>query len=169
MVWCVCGVCVWCVCGVCCGVCCAVCGWQRDLNVFAREELSLKVIKVFKERAVSRQKPIHRGPYRLFSYRLTDAMFLLTTRPLSETKYDEQNPTPNCPIMEMSPPPLMASMKALVPDLALVPRWFTSSFFCQPMPEFSIVMVELVLSGMIEPNAAQVTLYAFACWLDLLL
>ena len=61
--WCVVCVCVvfeWCVCVLC------LTGWRRDLNVFAREELSLKVIKVFKERAVSRQKPIHRGPYRLF-------------------------------------------------------------------------------------------------------
>ena len=40
-------------------------------------------------------------------------------------------------------------MKALVPDLALVPRLFTNSFFVMPMPESSIWIVEVVLSGMI--------------------
>ena len=39
----------------------------------------------------------------------------------------------------------MASMKALVPDLAIVPRLFTSSFFVMPIPESSMVTVELNL------------------------
>eukprot|EP00408_Alexandrium_pacificum_P064609 CAMPEP_0171171618 /NCGR_PEP_ID=MMETSP0790-20130122/9307_1 /TAXON_ID=2925 /ORGANISM="Alexandrium catenella, Strain OF101" /LENGTH=45 /DNA_ID= /DNA_START= /DNA_END= /DNA_ORIENTATION= len=43
----------------------------------------------------------------------------------------------------------MASMKALVPDLAMVPKLLMSSFFVMPMPESSMVIVELVLSGMI--------------------
>eukprot|EP00444_Apocalathium_aciculiferum_P000970 CAMPEP_0183394302 /NCGR_PEP_ID=MMETSP0370-20130417/8484_1 /TAXON_ID=268820 /ORGANISM="Peridinium aciculiferum, Strain PAER-2" /LENGTH=38 /DNA_ID= /DNA_START= /DNA_END= /DNA_ORIENTATION= len=36
--------------------------------------------------------------------------------------------------MEMSPPAAMASMKALVPDFAMVPRLLMSSFFVMPMP-----------------------------------
>ena len=53
---------VWCaVCGVQCVVCgvrCVVCGcWRRDLNMFAREELSLRVMEdeTVKEWAVSTQ------------------------------------------------------------------------------------------------------------------
>jgi len=51
--------------------------------------------------------------------------------------------------MEISPPAAIASIKALVPDLAMVPKLLMSSFFVIPMPESSIVIVELVLSGMI--------------------
>eukprot|EP00427_Karlodinium_veneficum_P019261 CAMPEP_0169127212 /NCGR_PEP_ID=MMETSP1015-20121227/35883_1 /TAXON_ID=342587 /ORGANISM="Karlodinium micrum, Strain CCMP2283" /LENGTH=53 /DNA_ID=CAMNT_0009190971 /DNA_START=102 /DNA_END=263 /DNA_ORIENTATION=+ len=51
--------------------------------------------------------------------------------------------------MEISPPAAMASMKALVPDFAMVPKLLISSFLVMPIPESSIVMVELVLSGII--------------------
>ena len=51
--------------------------------------------------------------------------------------------------MEMSPPAAMASMKALVPDLAMVPKLLMSSFLVMPMPESSMVKVEFVLSGTI--------------------
>ena len=44
-------------------LCLCLCCWQRDLNVFAREELSLKVVKVCKERAVSRQKAFSSRPF----------------------------------------------------------------------------------------------------------
>ena len=44
----------------------------------------------------------------------------------------------------------MASMKALVPDLAIVPSLSTSSLFFMSAPESSIVSVELDLSGMIK-------------------
>ena len=49
----------------------------------------------------------------------------------------------------MSPPAAIASMNALVPDFAMVPRLLISSFFVMPMPESSMVKVEFVLSGMI--------------------
>ena len=51
--------------------------------------------------------------------------------------------------MEMSPPAAIASMKALVPDLAIVPKLLMSSFLVMPMPESSMVNVEFVLSGTI--------------------
>jgi len=51
--------------------------------------------------------------------------------------------------MEMSPPADIASMNALVPDFAIVPRLLTNSFFVIPMPESSMVRVEFVLSGTI--------------------
>ena len=51
--------------------------------------------------------------------------------------------------MEMSPPAAMASIKALVPDLAMVPKLLMSSFLVMPMPESSMVKVEFVLSGTI--------------------
>ena len=38
---------------------------------------------------------------------------------------------------------------ALVPDLAMVPKLLINSFFVMPIPESSMVSVELVLSGMI--------------------
>lgn len=41
----------------------------------------------------------------------------------------------------MSAPALRASMKALVPDLAMVPRLFTRSAFVMPIPESSMVNV----------------------------
>ena len=43
----------------------------------------------------------------------------------------------------------MASMKAFVPDLAIVPKLLINSFLVMPMPESSMVKVEFVLSGMI--------------------
>ena len=43
----------------------------------------------------------------------------------------------------------LASMKALVPDFAMVPKLLINSFLVMPMPESSMVKVELVLSGMI--------------------
>ena len=49
----------------------------------------------------------------------------------------------------MSPPAAIASMNALVPDFAMVPRLLISSFLVMPMPESSMVKVEFVLSGMI--------------------
>merc|ERR1712032_1700932 len=52
-------------------------------------------------------------------------------------------------IKKISPPAAIASMKALVPDLAIVPRLLISSFLVMPMPKSSMVIVELVLSGMI--------------------
>ena len=51
--------------------------------------------------------------------------------------------------MLMSPPAAIASMNALVPDFAMVPRLLISSFLVMPMPESSMVKVEFVLSGMI--------------------
>ena len=52
----------------------------------------------------------------------------------------------------MSPPALMATKKALVPDSAIVPKLNTSSFFVVPKPESSNVTVELVLSGKKPPT-----------------
>ena len=43
----------------------------------------------------------------------------------------------------------VASMNALVPDFAMVPRLLISSFLVMPMPESSMVKVEFVLSGII--------------------
>ena len=43
----------------------------------------------------------------------------------------------------MSAPALRASMKALVPDLAMVPRLFTRSALVMPIPESSMVRVLL--------------------------
>ena len=40
----------------------------------------------------------------------------------------------------------MASMKALVPDLAIVPKLLMSSFFVMPTPGYSIIRVDFVLS-----------------------
>lgn len=40
----------------------------------------------------------------------------------------------------------MTSMKALLPDFAMVPKLLMSSFFVMPMAESSIVIVEFVLS-----------------------
>ena len=43
----------------------------------------------------------------------------------------------------------MCIRDSLVPDLAMVPRLLMSSFLVMPMPESSMVKVELVLSGTI--------------------
>ena len=43
----------------------------------------------------------------------------------------------------MSAPALRASMKALVPDLAMVPKLFTRSALVMPIPESSMVKVLL--------------------------
>lgn len=43
----------------------------------------------------------------------------------------------------MSAPALRASMKALVPDLAMVPRLLTRSALVMPIPESSMVRVLL--------------------------
>lgn len=43
----------------------------------------------------------------------------------------------------MSAPALRASMKALVPDLAMVPKLLTRSALVMPIPESSIVKVLL--------------------------
>ena len=43
----------------------------------------------------------------------------------------------------------LASMKALVPDFAMVPKLLISSFLVMPIPESSMVKVEFVLSGTI--------------------
>jgi len=49
----------------------------------------------------------------------------------------------------MSAPAETASMNALVPDLAMVPKLFISSDLVMPMPVSHIVSVLLVLSGII--------------------
>ena len=46
----------------------------------------------------------------------SESVCLLTTQTLSETKQAQSNPTQNCPIVNMSPPTLRASMESLVPD-----------------------------------------------------
>jgi hypothetical protein len=77
----------------------------------------------------------------------------------------------NCPIMEMSAPEERASMKALVPDLAIVPRLLTRSAlvtasrrrgqfrsllpkrkdsYALPIPESRMVRVPLALSGVMR-------------------
>ena len=43
-------------------------------------------------------------------------------------------------------------MKALVPDLAIVPRFLISSDLVMPIPESQIVSVLFALSGMIVMN-----------------
>ena len=55
----------------------------------------------------------------------------------------------SCAFRTPSPPAAMASMKAFVPDLAIVPKLLINSFLVMPIPESSIVKVEFVLSGMI--------------------
>jgi hypothetical protein len=49
--------------------------------------------------------------------------------------------------MEMSAPACSASMNALVPDLAIVPRLLIMSALVMPMPVSSIVSVLLALSA----------------------
>ena len=49
--------------------------------------------------------------------------------------------------MLMSPPAAIASMNALVPDFAMVPRLLISSFLVMPMPESSMVKVGVRLVG----------------------
>jgi len=49
----------------------------------------------------------------------------------------------------MSAPAEIASMNALVPDLAIVPKLLISSDLVMPMPVSHIVSVLLVLSGII--------------------
>ena len=51
--------------------------------------------------------------------------------------------------MLMSAPAEMASMKALVPDLAMVPKLLINSALVIPIPVSQRVRVLLVLSGMI--------------------
>jgi len=51
--------------------------------------------------------------------------------------------------MEMSAPAEIASMKPLVPDLAIVPRLLMSSALVIPIPVSIMVRVLLVLLGMI--------------------
>ena len=51
--------------------------------------------------------------------------------------------------MLISAPAEMASMKALVPDLAIVPRLLMSSALVIPIPESVMVRVLLLLSGTI--------------------
>ena len=59
-------------------------------------------------------------------------------------------PTPNCPIIEMSAPAVSASMNALVPDRAIVPRLFTKSDLVIPTPLSMMVSVLFVLSERCE-------------------
>ena len=49
--------------------------------------------------------------------------------------------------MEMSAPAWSASMKAFVPDLAIVPRLLIRSALVMPMPVSTMVKVLLALSG----------------------
>merc|ERR1719337_598557 len=58
-------------------------------------------------------------------------------------------PQPNWPIMLMSAPADSASMKALVPDFAIVPRLLIMSALVMPMPESMMVSVFASTSGMI--------------------
>ena len=51
--------------------------------------------------------------------------------------------------MEISAPAERASMKALVPDLAMVPRLLIMSALVIPMPESMMVRVLASVSGMI--------------------
>ena len=51
--------------------------------------------------------------------------------------------------MEMSAPAERASMKALVPDLAMVPRLLIMSALVMPTPESMMVRVLASVSGMI--------------------
>jgi len=49
--------------------------------------------------------------------------------------------------MEISAPVLRASMKAFVPDLAIVPKLLINSYLVMPIPVSQIVKVLFVLSG----------------------
>ena len=49
--------------------------------------------------------------------------------------------------MDISAPAFTASMNALVPDFAMVPRFLISSLLVIPMPESQIVRVLFALSG----------------------
>lgn len=51
--------------------------------------------------------------------------------------------------MEISAPEDKASMKALVPDLAIVPKWLISSYLVIPIPVSWIVKVFSDLEGII--------------------
>ena len=42
--------------------------------MFAREELSLRVMEDQREGCVKATKPFHRGPFRLYSYSLTNSL-----------------------------------------------------------------------------------------------
>lgn len=52
-------------------------------------------------------------------------------------------------MQEISAPDEMASIKALVPDLAIVPKLLISSYLVIPIPVSQIVKVLFVLSGII--------------------
>lgn len=56
----------------------------------------------------------------------------------------------------MSAPALRASMKALVPDLAMVPRLFTRSALVMPIPESSMVRVLLACRNEAERAVSNV-------------
>ena len=83
---------------------------------------------------------------------LFDVIVLAHDKNLVRNQKDEEKSTPNWPIREMTPQAFMVSKNALVPDLPIVPKLFTSSFFVKPTPESSVVMVELVLSGKKPPT-----------------
>ena len=56
--------------------------------------------------------------------------------------------------MEMSAPADRASMNALVPERAIVPRLLTRSALVMPTPESAMVRVLLALSGMRWMNSS---------------
>ena len=72
------------------------CCWQRDLNVFAREELSLKVMKEFKEWAVSSPKSLFVAALSDCSHtdsqtHIGDVLHLLSTSVKSDTFPDQRH------------------------------------------------------------------------------
>ncbi|KAI9333264.1 hypothetical protein BDR26DRAFT_868463 [Obelidium mucronatum] len=56
--------------------------------------------------------------------------------------------------MEISAPELRASMKALVPDLAIVPRLLTRSVLVIPIPASRMSRVLLAMSGVMRINSS---------------
>ena len=115
---CVVGVCVWLVCvvGVCVcvlvcvvgvcgtvGVCvvCVVCCWRRDLNMFAREELSLRVM----EDETVKSGLSQRSPHRLYSYSLTNSLREHLAHASTKVKGYLSRPTPcSCHSLRSSTP-----------------------------------------------------------------
>jgi len=75
-----------------------------------------------------------------FPMNCTSSPRMHSPRALSEPRSREPKPTPNCRTVKRPPHATAASIEALVPDCAMMPRLPTHSYLVMPMPKSSVVM-----------------------------
>mmetsp|Transcript_72281 Transcript_72281/g.234732 ORF Transcript_72281/g.234732 Transcript_72281/m.234732 type:complete len:270 (-) Transcript_72281:255-1064(-) len=81
-----------------------------------------------------------------FPMSCTSSPRMHSPRALSEPRSREPKPTPNCRTVKRPPHATAASIEALVPDCAMMPRLPTHSYLVMPMPKSSVVMTRPAMS-----------------------